>query len=100
MNLYNSCLHDLPSINAVFITFPKFRMKRSTSPFAFGHNGVIRWCLNPTCFVREGVELELVTVERGPLSVLSFSGIPRTENTLSNAGMTLLALVGYSDRIS
>ena len=39
--------HGLPSMTADLVTFPRFLINISASPFAWGQMGVIRWCLKP-----------------------------------------------------
>lgn len=60
-------------------------MKLSTSPFALGHLGVIRWCVNPICLAYSANWYDW---KAGPLSVLYLIGVPRIEYSRSSAFLT------------
>lgn len=92
-NVNISCFQFLGSIWAVLMALPRVLINLSASPLAFGHNGVILWCLNPN-FSANCLYSKLWN--GGPLSVFSSSGIPNNEKILSNRGITDLADVDRS----
>ena len=65
-------------------------MNLSASPFALGYHGMTLRCLNPKC---EANCVNSVPLNGGPLSVRTESGMPKSANVLSNAGITVRALV-------
>ena len=72
------------------MTFLTVLMNLSTSAFARGQYGVIFLCRKP----RSSAKLaKSRLLNGGPLSVQSTSGVPYSESTLSNRGMTTLAEV-------
>ena len=72
------------------MTFLTVLVNLSTSAFACGQYGVIFLCRKQ----RSSANLaKALLLNGGPLSVRSTSGVPHSESTLSNRGMTTLAEV-------
>ena len=81
-----------PSALVVLTTLPMVLMKRSASPFASGHSGVIFRCLKPR---EEAKSANCFPLNGGPLSVRMTSGIPNVEKMSSSFDLTYLKDVDF-----
>ena len=81
------------SFSALYVQFGLplvVSIKRSTSPLACGHNGVMRRCVNPRSLP---MFLKSSPWNGGPLSICTVYGMPCLEKMLSRFGITVLAEV-------